>query len=272
MYEPELKAALEASAKATALILDQYARFCKVPDAPADIHTEADRQSQEIILGYLRQQFPKDAYCAEEISDSGEAVAGRGARQWVIDPIDGSRGFARKNGEFTVMIAFVDQGNVAVGVIQEPARQRLTWAVTGQGCWRRDGAATEPSRCQVSSVSDPAQAGLVQSRSRDAGVPSGQVEALKPARVVEVYSAGLKMTLVARGEVEYYVNRYLAFHDWDICAGHVIVTEAGGQVSGLRGETIQYGTEGAWQKSGLLASNGRLHAPALERLKSVAGK
>ena len=80
------------------------------------------------------------------------------------------------------------------------------------------------------------------------------------------------MTLVARGEVEYYVNRYLAFHDWDICAGHVIVTEAGGQVSGLRGETIQYGTEGAWQKSGLLASNGRLHAAALERLKSVAGK
>jgi fructose-1,6-bisphosphatase/inositol monophosphatase family enzyme len=77
------------------------------------------------------------------------------------------------------------------------------------------------------------------------------------------------MVLVARGEVDLYVNRYLAFHDWDICAGHVIVAEAGGKVSGLRGEAIHYGSEGAWQKSGLLASNGVLHDAALEKLVKV---
>ena len=109
----------------------------------------------------------------------------------------------------------------------------------------------------------------MQSRSRDPGVPSGQVEALKPARVIEVYSAGLKLVLVARGEADDYVNRYLAFHDWDIAAGHVLVEEAGGTVTGLRGEQLQYGTEGAWQRSGLLATNGRLHAAALERLRTV---
>jgi 3'(2'), 5'-bisphosphate nucleotidase len=269
MYQRELIAALEAARRATAVILDSYARFLRIPDAPADIHTEADRQSQEIILNYLRGEFPGDAFCAEELTDQGEAVAGHGERMWIIDPIDGSRGFARKNGEFSVMIAFVHQGKSAVGIIQEPARQRLTWAVTGAGCWKRDGDAKDPSPCRVSTTTDLTQATLVQSRSRDPGVPTGQVEALRPTRVLEVYSAGLKMTLVARGEGDLYVNRYLAFHDWDICAGHVIVEESGGTVTGLHGEKIGYGTEGAWQKSGLLASNGKLHAPALDKLRNV---
>src|SRR5262249_2337719 len=153
-------------------------------------------------------------YCAEELNASGQAVAGSGARLWIIDPIDGSRGFARKNGEFSVMIAFVHQGQAAVGVVQEPARQRLTWAVTGGCCWKRDDEAKEPTPCRVTTTGALADAALVQSRSRDPGVPSGQVAALQPARVVEAYSAGLKMALVARGEADLYVNRYLAFHDW----------------------------------------------------------
>jgi 3'(2'), 5'-bisphosphate nucleotidase len=268
-YENELKAALEAAEEAQRVILPAYEKFLRIPDAPADIHTEADRQSQIVILKSLRSRFPNDAYCAEELTETGESVVGSGPRLWIIDPIDGSRGFARKNGEFSVMVAFVDKGKSAVGVVLEPARKRLTYAVRGGGCWTRDGDAREPQRCHVSTTTELQSAGLVQSRSRDPGVPSGQVEALRPARVVEVYSAGLKMVLVARGEVDMYVNRYLAFHDWDICAGHVLVEEAGGTVTGLGGEEIHYGTEGAWQRSGLLASNGKLHALAIEKLKAV---
>lgn len=268
MYEAELKAALEAAEQARGIVLEIYAKFLRIPDAPADIHTEADRLAQEAILKHLRACFPGDAFCAEEVSESGTAVAGTGARLWIIDPIDGTRGFARKNGEFSVMVAFADAGRSAVGVVAEPAHERLTYAVRGGGCWTRDGTATAPTRAKVSSTTDLAAAALVQSRSRDPGVPSGQVEALKPARVVETYSAGIKLALVARGEVDLYVNRYLAFHDWDICAGQVLVEEAGGTVTGLAGEAIQYGTEGAWQRSGLLASNGILHTAAVTRLKT----
>ena len=92
---------------------------------------------------------------------------------------------------------------------------------------------------------------------------SCQKAALKPAHVVAVYSAGIKLALVARGEADLYVNHYEAFHDWDICAGHILIAEAGGTVTGLRGEEIVYGTPGAWQRSRLLASNGALHAAAL---------
>jgi 3'(2'), 5'-bisphosphate nucleotidase len=92
------------------------------------------------------------------------------------------------------------------------------------------------------------------------------VAALKPARVRETYSAGIKLALVARGEVDLYVNTYAAFHDWDICAGHILVEVAGGTVTGLGGQELRYGTPGAWQRHGLLATNGLLHQAALERL------
>lgn len=263
-YEKELTAALEAVEKASQCVNRHYARFQAIPDAPADIATEADREAQEIILQHLHRVFPGDAFCAEEATQTLAAAPRLGQRMWVVDPIDGSRGFARKNGEFSIMVGFEEQGQACVGVVGEPAKSRLTYAVRGGGCWRRDGSNGKPARCHVSDVTELSKAGVTQSRSRDPGVPTGHVKALAPARVVETYSAGIKLALVARGEVEMYVNTYLAFHDWDICAGHILVEEAGGTVTGLGGETLQYGLEGAWQKSGLLASNGKLHAAALE--------
>ncbi len=69
---------------------------------------------------------------------------------------------------------------------------------------------------------------------------------------------------------DYYdraVNRYAEFHDWDIAAGHILVEEAGGTVTGLKGEKLVYGSEGAWQRHGLLASNGKLHEAAIAGLR-----
>jgi 3'(2'), 5'-bisphosphate nucleotidase len=268
-YDLELKTALEAADLAGRAILDAYERFKQIPDAPANITTDADRQAQEIILGHLHKTFPQDALCAEETTPTLEQTPRTGQRLWVVDPIDGTRGFARKNGEFSVMIGFVDQGRTTVGVIYEPALQRLTYAVHGGGCWRRDGVRGEAIPCRVSGVADLAQATVVQSRSQKVGPPSPHILALKPARTVETYSAGIKMARVARGEVDIYLNNYASFHDWDICAGHVQVAEAGGRVTGLGGEELRYGLPGAPQKHGLLASNGLVHEAALNALRDV---
>ena len=88
-------------------------------------------------------------------------------------------------------------------------------------------------------------------------------------RVIETYSAGIKLAQVARGEADIYLNTYDAAHDWDICAGHLLVTEAGGKVTTLKGEELHYGRAGAGQRGGLLASNGRLHDAALAVLKDM---
>src|SRR6202007_1862134 len=120
--------------------------------------------------------------------------------------------------------------------VAQPAAGRLTYAVRGRGCWRRDGEAAEPVPCRVTAGRELTECTLTQSRSRTPGKRSRWAEALRPARVVESYSAGIKLALVARGEADVYLNTYEAFHDWDICAGHILVTEAGGQVPGIRAE------------------------------------
>jgi 3'(2'), 5'-bisphosphate nucleotidase len=263
MYERELATALEAADAAGRYLREEYARFQAIPDAPADISTEADRRSQEIVLQVIRQVFPGDALCAEETTATLQEAAHTGGRLWIVDPIDGTRGFARKNGEFSVMIGFVEAGLIAVGVVLQPAVGRLTYAVRDLGCWRRDGDAAAPSPCRVTRVRALAESTLTQSRARTPGKPSRWAEALRPARVVESYSAGIKLALVARGDADVYLNTYEAFHDWDICAGHILVTEAGGRVTGTDGTPLAYGVEGAWQRHGLLATNGVLHEDAL---------
>jgi 3'(2'), 5'-bisphosphate nucleotidase len=195
-------------------------------------------------------------------------VPDAGARLWIVDPIDGTRGFARKNGEFSVMIAFVDAGTPAVGVVAEPAKQRLTYAVRGFGCWKRDETSSDPVRCRVTRTTDLRKATVVQSHSRTGAQPSKELQALKPAQVMETYSAGIKLAIVARGEADLYLNTYDACHDWDICAGQVLVEEAGGRVTNLRGDEPRYGLPGAVQSHGLLAGNHVLHAAALTALAS----
>src|SRR5262245_5088859 len=163
-YQRELEVALEAATRAGRDVLDRYAQFTRIPDAPASISTEADRQAQEIILRHVLAAFPGDAVCAEEATATLAASAQQGQRLWVVDPIDGTRGFARKNGEFSLMVAFVDAGRIGVGVVLEPAQDRLTYATAGGGCWRRDGAGAEAVRCCVSTVAALAEVTLIQSR------------------------------------------------------------------------------------------------------------
>ncbi len=269
MATPELELALDAARMASDYLLAAYERFQVIPDAPADISTEADRQSQEIILKTIRAAFPADAISAEETTATLGEVAQIGTRTWIVDPIDGTRGFARKNGEFSVMIGFVADGVIQAGVVAQPAVGRVTYASLGAGCWRVDGPGAAPVRCHTTPVGELPLATLTQSRSREAGKRSKWAEALNPSRIVESYSAGIKLALVARGEADIYLNTYEAFHDWDICAGQILVTEAGGKVTGVNGEPLIYGTPGAWQKNGLLATNGPLHADVCKVIEQI---
>jgi 3'(2'), 5'-bisphosphate nucleotidase len=279
-YERELQVALEAARRAGELILEEYRRFQAIPDAPADISTDADRQSQEIILGHIHEMFPGDALCAEETTPTLEKAPRSGPRLWVVDPIDGTRGFARKNGEFSVMVAFAERGEPAAGVVLEPAKGRWTFAWQGGGCWKQDGVeqvinlSAAPvsgtgQHCQVTSVSRLQDATVTQSHSKDPNKPSRHIQALKPARVIETYSAGIKLAQVARGEADIYLNTYDAAHDWDICAGQILLTESGGRATNFRGEPFRYGLPGAVHHHGLLASNNRLQEAALAALKGL---
>jgi 3'(2'), 5'-bisphosphate nucleotidase len=266
-YAHELEVALAAAATASDYLREAYEAFTPIPDAPASISTEADRTSQDLILAHLAAAFPEDTLCAEEGAAAVRGADREGSRLWVVDPIDGTRGFAMKNGEFSVMIGLVAKGRVVVGVVAEPALSRVTYARFGHGCWVRAGAAM-PTACFATVTESLRDAVLVQSHAKKGETP-WPVAALRPKRVVETYSAGVKLAMVARGEVDLYVNTYPNFSDWDICAGDLLVTEAGGSVTEIAGTPIQYGKPGNAQRGGLVATNGRLHAAAVAGLRAA---
>ncbi len=267
-WQVELTAALSAAEKAGALIRKEYDSFVPVPDAPANISTYVDKASQELILGELHRQFPADALCAEESTPALASAATTGSRVWVVDPIDGTRGFAKKTGQFSVMIGLLSNGKPVVGVVLEPALDRITYASLGGGCWAKDGSSAAVP-CHVSARGTTAEAILVQSWAKP-GQVSKVVQAIQPGGVAETYSGGVKLARVARGECDIYANTYERFYDWDICAGHVLVTEAGGMVTNLAGGDIHYGESDFGQGHGLLATNGAVHKAVIEKLLAAA--
>lgn len=262
-FDKELLVALDAAGKASKFIRAEYESFAVVPDAPASISTHVDKASQELILKLLHAAYPDDALCAEEAISGFENIPRTGKRTWVVDPIDGTRGFAKKVGQFSVMIGLLVGGVPVVGVVAEPAQNRVTYAQTGRGCYCAVGEDTL-TRCKVS-TRKPEAFVLTQSWAKT-GQSSKPVELLKPAKVIETYSGGVKLAQVARGEADVYANTYETFYDWDICAGHVLVTEAGGTVTDLAGNPIVYQDADFSQRKGLLATNGPSHDEMVRRL------
>jgi 3'(2'), 5'-bisphosphate nucleotidase len=146
----------------------------------------------------------------------------------------------------------------------EPALDRYTYAWTSGGCWTKY-ANRVATKCTVSIRTKLGESILTQSWSKP-GQPTKPVQAIAPARVMETYSGGVKLALVARGDADIYANTYEKFYDWDICAGQILVTEAGGIVTDLSGGPIAYQASDFSQQKGLLATNGKLHEEVLKRL------
>lgn len=263
-YADELQVTLEVIRDAGAEVMKLYSSFSKIEDAPADISTDADKASQEIILKRLHQAFPQDALRGEESTPTLAAGGKDSARLWIIDPIDGTRGFARKNDEFSLMIGLVEDGSVVLGAVLEPAIDRLTYAVRGQGCFVLNSTSEGAKPCQVTQTMVMASAVLSISRSQKAEGEKRLLDGFGAARAIQTYSAGIKLAQVARGDTDMYLGDYLTLKDWDVCAGHILVEEAGGKITNIHGQPIRYdGTGKSLRGQGILATNGHLHREAL---------
>ena len=263
----ELAVALDVAESAAAEVMRLYQAFEEIADAPADVTTDADVASQEIILRRLSDEFPNDRLCGEETTAALERdrLAGKSdaSRLWIVDPIDGTRGFARKNGEFSIMIGLVEQGATVLGVVLEPAIGRLTYAVRSGGCHSRPNRDAPFQQARVHSAASLADATIAMSRSRGPEGEKKLLGLLGSNRGVQTYSAGIKLAQIARGEADVYLGDYPSMQDWDLCAGCILVEEAGGRVTDWEGDPLKFGQSPFKQRLGLAASNGSLHAELL---------
>jgi 3'(2'), 5'-bisphosphate nucleotidase len=201
--------------------------------------TEADERAEAIIVQRLRALTPDIPIVAEEAVAAGQVPAVR-QRFWLVDPLDGTKEFASRNGEFTVNVALVDGGVPVLGVVLAPAIGRLFAGAAGLGALAEQGGARRAIRCR----SVPAE-GLTVVSSRSHGDAAALDAFLAGRRVAASVNAGssLKLCLLAAGEADLY-PRFGRTMEWDIAAGHAVLLAAGGRVVTLHGEPLRYGKPG----------------------------
>jgi 3'(2'), 5'-bisphosphate nucleotidase len=243
---PALLAAVEAVAEqAAVLVLEVYATdFAVLGKADASPVTLADERAEACIVAALKRLTPGVPVVAEEAVSRGE-VPDAGRCFWLVDPLDGTREFVSRNGEFTVNIALIEDGRPVLGVVQVPVQRRRYAGLVGQGAWLADAT----GRRAIRSRAWPQQGELVVASSRSHGDEAAMAAWLATAglagRALRHVAAGssLKFGLVASGDADLY-PRLGRTMEWDTAAGHAVLRAAGGEVFTLAGTPLSYGKPG----------------------------
>jgi len=263
----DLALALRLADEADALTLTRFRasdlRVATKPDLTPV--TDADLAVERLVRAALARQRPGDGVLGEE---DGEQE-GTSGRRWVLDPVDGTKSYARGVPVWATLLALEVAGPAAwepvLGVVSAPALHRRWWATRGGGAWLSDALATEPRRLAVSSVAALADASLSYSSLSGWDVTGRLPALLALTRAVwrtRGYGDFLSHVLVAEGVIDLSAEPEVS--RWDLAALTPIVEEAGGALTDLRG------TRGPGGGS-VLASNGLLHDAARAVLSGAAG-
>jgi histidinol-phosphatase len=209
--------------------------------------SDADLQAEEIVRAQLGRTRPRDAVLGEELPSTGH-----GPRQWVIDPIDGTKSFVRGVPVWATLIGLIDAGEVVLGLVSAPALSRRWWAASGSGAWTGR-SLSQATRLSVSTITNLASASLSYS-SLTGWEADGRLESfLDLTRTVwrtRAYGDFWSYVLVAEGAVDIACEPELALYD--MAALVPIVQEAGGRFTSVKGVPGPFG-------GSALATNGLLH-------------
>ncbi len=208
--------------------------------------TEADERANTVILDGLRQNYPDIPFITEESKAQPYAERKNWEQFWLIDPLDGTKEFIKKNGEFTVNIALVEGGVPTLGVVFQPAADRLFYGKRGQGAFKIDQGGPPEKLTGGAHFSAQNPVRVVASRSHMSPETEQFVEELRAqGKEIALTSSGssLKLCLVAEGAADVY-PRFAPTMEWDTGAAHAVCLEAGRQVLNREsGESLRYNKE-----------------------------
>ena len=237
---PQREAVIALAREAAARILAVYdTAFDVEHKADASPLTEADLASHACIVEGLERLTPDIPVLSEEsAADIPVDLRRRWTRLWLVDPLDGTREFVKRNGEFTVNIALIEDGVAVFGVIQQPVSGALWYGAPGHGAFRRDGEADVAIRCRR-----PATAPLRVAASRSHR--DARTEAFI-ARLGEIepvaQGSSLKFCRIAEGGMDVY-PRFGPTSEWDTAAAQAVVEGAGGQVVARDSHPLRYNAQ-----------------------------
>jgi len=197
--------------------------------------TLADLESQRIIIEDLARLTPDVPVLSEESAHAPWAERRNWRELWVVDPLDGTREFVKRNGEFTINIALVVDHEPLLGIVAAPARGLLYWGAAGIGAFSRHRDAAQAA-IHVAPPQNPIR--VLGSRSHASPDTAGYLARLGPHVILGIGSS-LKFCLVAEGKAELYA-RFGPTSEWDTAAGQALLEAAGGHVTRLDGHRLRY--------------------------------
>ncbi|MFA6020649.1 MAG: 3'(2'),5'-bisphosphate nucleotidase CysQ [Rhodospirillales bacterium] len=201
--------------------------------------TEADEAAEAIILERLKKMDPTTPIISEEAAANGHLADRSGGRFWLVDPLDGTKEFVKRSGEFTVNIGLIEDGLPVQGVVLAPVLN-LLFAGGRDGAWKKEGDGPwMPIACRL--VPDD---GLSVVASRSHGDPDKINAYLAGRRIAQLVKAGssLKICRIAEGTADVY-PRFGPTSEWDTAAGHAVLLGAGGRLETLDGQPLRYGKD-----------------------------
>lgn len=265
----ELDIARTAAARAADIVMAVYAKDFAVDwKGENDPVTVADRSANDEIVRILRSEFPGDLICSEEADMAQSAAQSKqGGRCWFVDPLDGTREFVAKNGEFSVMIGLAIDGVPVVGCVRAPVWEQEYFAVVGEGaamCSLGPGLKTErPLVAHESPLEQTLR--MAVSRSHREQTVNLLMDRIGAAPV-ECGSVGLKVALVLSERASIYAHTGGGAKLWDGCAPHAIAIAAGLTFTDSFGTEIRYDTDHLPLDRGILVAERTLHSRATSQL------
>lgn len=266
-YDQELTVAVDLARAAGKSILAQYEKPLRVEtkshDDDIEPVTQADRIANELIVNGLKAQFPRDGILAEESVDTERRLSK--SRVWMVDPLDGTNGFIDGNGDFAVQIGLVENGEPVVSVVYLPLPRVLYRAIAGGGAWI-ERPQRETEQAAVSDRRTFATMRLAASRSHRSPRMNKVVQRFGFREEVQRGSVGIKVGLLVEQQCDVYIHLSPRTKQWDTCAPQLILTEAGGRLTDLFGQPLNYNVPDVNNRNGLVASNGVSHELIIETL------
>lgn len=223
--------------------------------------TKADLAANKIIIQGLKRAFSEYGFLSEEEKDNQLRLTKK--KVWIVDPLDGTKEFISKNGQFTVNIALSNNRIPVLGVIYVPVTKELYFASKDQGAYY---ANDKVEKLKVSETSNIQEMVVVKSRFHATEKSERFIE-MNNFRGVKSVGSSLKGILIAKGEADVYI-RFGEISEWDICAMHCILNEAGGILTDLEGQEVKYNSKKV-TRSGILASNNKIHKNLINSVKNL---
>lgn len=232
---------------------------------PNDPVTAADHASNEFIIQQIAEAFPNDAILSEESKENKNRF--ERDYTWIIDPVDGTKEFINRNGEFSIMIGLAERGEPVLGAVYQPTEDRLYLGAPGLGATLDQGSRRTEMR--VSSRENVSTFRLVVSRSHLEPVVDDIRQQLGIKNLRQSGSVGLKCSLIMRAECDLYIHPSPHTKLWDSCAPQAILEAAGGIFTDMKGERLNYSSKEVRNLNGLLVSNGMAHQEIVQRIQEV---